>query len=85
MSGASYYQALESTLGIVNSRQGRDKVCRVIQYFIKFVLPTLESQGERYSLFITKVNKLHDSMSLTRKVLRFGKQLPLLKNIINRV
>ncbi len=67
------YLTLEQTLNIVNTRQGRDKMCRVVQYFIKFMLPTLESQGERYSVFITKLNKLHDNMCLTRKVLRFGK------------
>ena len=59
-------------------------MCRFVQYFIKFALPTLESQGERYSLFITKLKKLEGNMSLTRKVLRFGKQLPLLRSIITR-
>ena len=67
------YQTLQQSLNLINSRHGRDKMCRFIQYFIKFALPTLESQGERYALFITKLKKLEANMSLTRKVLRFGK------------
>jgi hypothetical protein len=46
------------------------------------MLPTLESEGERYSLFLKRLNRLEVSMSVTRKVLRFGKELPLAKNII---
>jgi hypothetical protein len=49
------------------------------------MLPTLESEGERYSLFLKRLNRLEASMSVTRKVLRFGKPLPLVKNIIQRL
>ena len=60
-------------------------MCRFVQYFIKFMLPTLESEGERYSLFLKRLGRLEVSMSVTRKVLRFGKPLPLVKKIIERL
>lgn len=64
---------------------GRDKSCRVIQYFIKFLVPMLAKQGPRYLDLKERLELLGSNMSLTRKVLRFGKPIPLVKGIMDRI
>ena len=55
-----------------------------MQYFIKFVSPQLANQGPGAADLKERLDKLGSNMSLTRKVLRFGKPLPLLKAIMDR-
>ena len=70
---------------IINSGIGRDKCCRIIQYFIMGLIPTLQAKGAHYSNLVTRLGKLRSSMSQTRKVLRFGKEIPLITGIRNRL
>ena len=49
------------------------------------MLPTLESEGERYTLFIKRLKRLESNMTLTRKLLRFGRPIIHFKDIINRI
>lgn len=58
-------------------------MCRFIQYFIKFLVPILRTRGTAVDN-IDKLERVQSNMSLTRKVLRFGKPLPLIKAIIDR-
>ena len=72
-------------LTIINTGAGRDKMCRIIQYFLHAFCATLEPRGAHFKELITRLNKLKGSCSHTRKVLRFGKELPLIVNIRNRL
>lgn len=78
-------EIFEKITYIINSGVGRDKVCRIIQYFLMGVLPTLTAKGAHYSDMVTRLGKLRASMSQTRKVLRFGKEIPLITGIRNRL
>jgi len=69
----------------INTRVGRDKVCRIIQYFIMGCIPTLNAKGAHYSSLVQRLTKLRVSMSQTRKVLRFGNEIPLITGIYNRL
>jgi hypothetical protein len=61
-------------------------MCRVIQYFIKFVAPIVAAQGGAKHLDMKdRLDKLSGNMSLTRKVLRFGCPIPLFLGILNRL
>ena len=75
----------EKMLTIINSGAGRDKTCRVLQYAIMALLPTLKARGAHFNELSDRLNKLKGSMSATRKVLRFGKEIPLLTNIRNNL
>ena len=70
---------------IISSGAGRDKSCRVIQYFIMALLPILKSRGAHFNELSERLGKLKGSMSATRKVLRFGKEFPLICNIRNNL
>ena len=72
-------------LTIINSGAGRDKMCRIIQYFLHAFIPTLEPRGAHFKELLVRLGKLKGSCSHTRKVLRFGKELPLIINIRNRL
>ena len=75
---------IENSLKLINTQLGRDKACRFVQYFVKFIVPTIAAQGPAYADTKDRLEKLQSNMSLTRKVLRFGKPLPLIKGIIDR-
>jgi len=62
---------------------GRDKICRVFQYFARFILPFIKDDK---SLKKTHdfIEKIGGQFGLTRKVLRFGKQVGLARGIYNR-
>ena len=45
----------------------------------------LTAKGAHYSNLVSRLSKLRASMSLTRKVLRFGKEIPLITGIRNRL
>ena len=34
---------LENSIRTINTRVGRDKSCRIIQYFLKFLVPVLKT------------------------------------------
>jgi Peroxisomal biogenesis factor 11 (PEX11) len=59
-------------------------MCRFVQYFSMFIIPILAAKGEKYNDYKDKLDKLRANMSLTRKVLRFGKPFPLIKAIYDR-
>ena len=81
----SMIDVMEKLTEIMNSGVGRDKMCRIIQYAIMGLLPTLKSKGAHYKELHDRLNKLKSQMSLTRKVIRFGKELPLIVGIRNRL
>jgi hypothetical protein len=70
---------------IINSGVGRDKSCRIIQYFLMAILPALQAKGAHYNPLVQRLSKLKASMSMVRKVLRFGKEIPLITGIKNRL
>jgi len=76
---------LEKMTNIINTGAGRDKSCRIIQYAIMGILPTLKARGAHYNELSDRLGKLRGSMSATRKVLRFGKEIPLITNIRNNL
>ena len=49
------------------------------------VIPSLQARGAHYSNLIARLEKLKGSMSLSRKVFRFGKEIPLLCGIRSRI
>jgi hypothetical protein len=49
-----------------------------------FIIPILAQKGDKYADVKDRLDKLRGNMSLTRKVLRFGKPLPLIKAIMDR-
>jgi Peroxisomal biogenesis factor 11 (PEX11) len=55
-----------------------------VQYFIKFIVPIIAARGAQHNDTKERLEKLQANMSLTRKVLRFGKPLPLVKAIMDR-
>lgn len=75
---------IENSLKLINTQLGRDKTCRFVQYFIKFIVPMIAARGAQYNDTKDRLEKLQSNMSLTRKVLRFGKPLPLVKQIMDR-
>lgn len=76
---------LEKMINIINSGAGRDKTCRVIQYTIMALLPILKARGAHFNELSARLSKLKSNMSMTRKVLRFGKEIPLITGIRNKL
>ena len=76
---------LEKMINIINTGAGRDKSCRIIQYTIMALLPILKARGAHFNELVARLSKLKSSMSATRKVLRFGKEIPLITGIRNRL
>ena len=75
----------QNMLTIINSGAGRDKLCRLIQYFLHAFMPILAPRGAHFKDLITRLGALKGSCSHTRKVLRFGKEIPLIVGIRNRL
>jgi hypothetical protein len=46
-----------------------------VQYFIKFIAPIIAAKGAAWTDTKDRLEKVQANMSLTRKVLRFGKPL----------
>lgn len=84
-SSISPFDVFKSLQSIINSGAGRDKSCRIIQYFLMGVIPSLQARGAHYGNLIARLNKLKGSMSLSRKVFRFGKEIPLICGIRSRI
>ena len=49
------------------------------------LLPLMKARGAHFNELIARLGKLKSSMSMTRKVLRFGKEIPLITGIRNRL
>ena len=49
------------------------------------LLPLMKARGAHFNELIGRLAKLKSSMSMTRKVLRFGKEIPLITGIRNRL
>ena len=49
------------------------------------LLPILKSRGPHFDEFIIRLTKLKANMSMTRKVLRFGKEIPLITGMRDRI
>ena len=80
---APLIQIINKMQAILTTSAGRDKLCRIVQYFLMAMLPSIKAKG-RDELYI-RLNKFKTQMSLTRKLLRFGKELPLITNIHNNI
>ena len=85
MSVTGLLSLCEKMQHIINSGIGRDKCCRVIQYFLLYLLPVLEKAGVHNADLIQRLSSLRKSCSSTRKVLRWGKEFPLLLQIRDRI
>ena len=79
------FDLLQKTIYIINSGVGRDKCCRIIQYFIMAIQPMLAAKGAHYHDLLNRLLRLKSSMSAARKVLRFGKEIPLITGIRQRL
>lgn len=75
----------DNLTAILNSGVGRDKSCRVLQYALMALIPILQAKGAHMTRTVERMNKFKASMSQTRKVLRFGKEIPLLTGIKARL
>ena len=49
------------------------------------LLPILKSRGPHFDEFIIRLTKLKSNMSMVRKVLRFGKEIPLITGMRDRI
>jgi hypothetical protein len=63
---------------LMKTYAGREKVCRIIQFFLMFLLP-LHNKDASQKLSIIAFNAAQ-----TRKVLRFGLEFPLITKIMKR-
>ena len=82
---------------LFSTHAGREKLVRFLQYFFMFWIPTLErrkrklietsgqAHNEQMETLIRKMGIIKGSMGMTRKVMRFGAQIPMLVNIIRRL
>ncbi len=79
------FDIFDKILYTLNTRVGRDKTCRILQYFLLMIIPTLQAKGAHYHDLVQRLTKLRGSMSQTRKVMRFGQEIPLIKGIRERL
>lgn len=63
---------------------GRDKLFRLIQYGSKLVTWYLQTDRGKVE-FLEKLKKLETSMSMTRKLLRFGKSLDFIQGALKTI
>ena len=78
---------MDKVAPLTNTHGGREKSIRFIQYFSTFLMPTakqLYKPGDQLTKLLAKLLMLKNNMSLTRKVFRFGGEIPTILNIINR-
>jgi hypothetical protein len=68
----------------VTSHAGREKCVRLVQYFLMFLIPFLKKKGAVYDSLVGQLGIMKGSMSLTRKLFRFGGYFPTIVNIIKR-
>ncbi|CAD8058777.1 unnamed protein product [Paramecium sonneborni] len=65
---------------LLSKTSGRDKSCRILQYFGKFCAEQLKELNQNE--LSLKCKNLSSNMSLTRKVLRFGRTIGIIISII---
>mmetsp|Transcript_34170 Transcript_34170/g.39841 ORF Transcript_34170/g.39841 Transcript_34170/m.39841 type:complete len:252 (+) Transcript_34170:40-795(+) len=87
---SKHLQTIEKVVKLLASTNGRDKSTRIFQYLFRFLeafllkfaegnnSPALKDTASRFK-------KIASSMSLTRKVLRFGKELSLATNLNQQI
>ena len=81
---------MQNTQPWFNTHVGREKMVRIIQYFLLFFIPAMMDRGKglsgeraaRHQKLIEKLQILAKQCSLTRKVMRFGIQVPTIIKII---
>ena len=91
---------LEKLSPLFSTHSGREKMVRIIQYYLMFLIPTMVNMRKGQVQHAIKdgkpgIPKVEDmtvrlgyikaNMSLTRKVMRFGVPLNLLLGIIKRI
>ena len=74
---------LKGSAPLFDTQGGRDKLCRIIQYFLMFYIPVLKSRkGNKVA--IEKCEIIQRNCGLTRNVLRFGMEIPIIIGIMHR-
>jgi len=86
MSAPSKSKALEAFIAFLGTTSGRDKSCRTIQYSARFLKPLLIHLSQKHNQeallkIADKIEAIGGSMGMTRKVLRFGRPIGIIKNI----
>lgn len=81
-SNTALYSFLQKSEKLVQTHSGRDVTCRILQYFLKFLVPVLNDYG--HTEWKDRFQKLGANMSLTRMLLRYGKPLPVIRDIRDR-
>jgi peroxin-11B len=74
--------SLAEFAALLDQTTGRDKLCRLVQYFAKFMKWYYEERDKNPAL-AKKWTALGQSMSSTRKVLRFFRSIAILRNALN--
>ena len=75
---------MEKLSPVINTHAGREKSVRIMQYLMMFLIPTLQNMKGIKNI-LEKLNIIKSQMSLTRKVMRFGMQIPLLLGVWKRI
>ncbi|KAI9145066.1 peroxisomal biogenesis factor 11 [Paraphysoderma sedebokerense] len=63
---------------------GRDKIYRTIQYFAKFLIYYLTRKGYSKET-VTKVTKLQKHLAISRKLIRIGRPVEFVQNLVNAI
>ena len=59
----SLIKVFDNLTAILNSGVGRDKSCRVLQYFLMAIIPILQAKGAHMNNLVDRMNKFKASMS----------------------
>jgi len=86
MSSKSSSKALESFITFIGTTSGRDKSCRALQYSSRFIKAFLLSLAkDKNQEFLAKlaehVDAIGGNMGMTRKVLRWGRPIGIIRNV----
>jgi hypothetical protein len=91
---------LEKLSPLFSTHGGREKMVRIIQYYLMFLIPTMvnmrkgkiehaitdaKTSGPKVEEMTVRLGYIKGNMSLTRKVMRFGIPLNMLLGIIKRI
>ena len=83
------YKLLEGISPILQSHSGREKTCRIIFYYLMFLIPTLtklkDKKTDRELKILKNLELVKGNMSLSRKIFRFGLQIPIFLGIVKRL
>jgi len=80
---------LEDSAPLTNTHSGREKMARFLQYFLTYLAKATQDKNEveksrALEKMAAKMLIIKANMSLTRKVMRFGMQIPIALNIAKR-